>query len=134
MKSVCFFAWFVFFYHVYIRFVRLHAFNKLFLAGNALIKLISKKIENTLESILLAYRESHLTFKYIHDVNFGKICFKNLNLFFSSINLFILHHPHVSTIQRSTVADYLFKFLIIGSAGSGKSCLLHHFIENKCKY
>lgn len=31
-------------------------------------------------------------------------------------------------------SDYLFKFLIIGSAGSGKSCLLHHFIENKCKY
>lgn len=30
-------------------------------------------------------------------------------------------------------ADYLFKFLIIGSAGSGKSCLLHQFIENKCK-
>lgn len=31
------------------------------------------------------------------------------------------------------IPDYLFKFLIIGSAGSGKSCLLHHFIENKCK-
>lgn len=29
--------------------------------------------------------------------------------------------------------DYLFKFLIIGSAGSGKSCLLHQFIENKFK-
>ncbi|KAH8298415.1 hypothetical protein KR044_002437 [Drosophila immigrans] len=29
--------------------------------------------------------------------------------------------------------DYLFKFLIIGSAGSGKSCLLHHFIESKFK-
>jgi GTPase SAR1 family protein len=29
--------------------------------------------------------------------------------------------------------DYLFKFLIIGSAGVGKSCVLHHFIENKCK-
>lgn len=27
--------------------------------------------------------------------------------------------------------DYLFKFLIIGSAGTGKSCLLHQFIENK---
>ncbi|KAH8358090.1 hypothetical protein KR084_002006 [Drosophila pseudotakahashii] len=32
-----------------------------------------------------------------------------------------------------THLDYLFKFLIIGSAGSGKSCLLHHFIESKCK-
>ncbi|CAO1402871.1 unnamed protein product [Diamesa hyperborea] len=29
--------------------------------------------------------------------------------------------------------DYLFKFLIIGSAGSGKSCILHHFVENKFK-
>lgn len=29
--------------------------------------------------------------------------------------------------------DYLFKFLVIGSAGSGKSCLLHQFIENKFK-
>ncbi|XP_052891981.1 ras-related protein Rab-4B [Anopheles moucheti] len=29
--------------------------------------------------------------------------------------------------------DYLFKFLIIGRADSGKSCLLHHFIENKFK-
>jgi len=29
--------------------------------------------------------------------------------------------------------DYLFKFLVIGSAGSGKSCILHQFIENKFK-
>lgn len=29
--------------------------------------------------------------------------------------------------------DYLFKFLVIGSAGSGKSCLLHQLIENKFK-
>ncbi|KAH8314338.1 hypothetical protein KR059_002969, partial [Drosophila kikkawai] len=34
---------------------------------------------------------------------------------------------------RGTYLDYLFKFLIIGSAGSGKSCLLHHFIESKFK-
>lgn len=33
-----------------------------------------------------------------------------------------------------SIPDYLFKFLIIGSAGSGKSCLLHHFIESKCEY
>lgn len=33
----------------------------------------------------------------------------------------------------SETYDYLFKFLIIGSAGSGKSCLLHHFIESKYK-
>ncbi|XP_023393641.1 ras-related protein Rab-4B isoform X3 [Pteropus alecto] len=29
--------------------------------------------------------------------------------------------------------DFLFKFLVIGSAGTGKSCLLHQFIENKFK-
>ena len=29
--------------------------------------------------------------------------------------------------------DYLFKFLVIGNAGVGKSCLLHQFIEHKCK-
>ncbi|XP_022245484.1 ras-related protein Rab-4B isoform X1 [Limulus polyphemus] len=30
-------------------------------------------------------------------------------------------------------SDFLFKFLVIGSAGTGKSCLLHQFIENKFK-
>ncbi|XP_034252966.1 ras-related protein Rab-4B [Thrips palmi] len=29
--------------------------------------------------------------------------------------------------------DYLFKFLVIGSAGAGKSCILHQFIESKFK-
>uniref|UniRef100_A0ACB8FF44 Ras- protein Rab-4B n=1 Tax=Sphaerodactylus townsendi TaxID=933632 RepID=A0ACB8FF44_9SAUR len=29
--------------------------------------------------------------------------------------------------------NFLFKFLVIGSAGTGKSCLLHQFIENKFK-
>lgn len=29
--------------------------------------------------------------------------------------------------------DYLFKFLVIGSAGIGKSCLLHQFIEGRFK-
>jgi len=29
--------------------------------------------------------------------------------------------------------DYLFKFLVIGSAGTGKSCILHQFIEGKFK-
>ena len=32
------------------------------------------------------------------------------------------------------LTDYLFKFLVIGNAGVGKSCLLHQFIEQKCKY
>lgn len=29
--------------------------------------------------------------------------------------------------------DFLFKFIIIGDAGSGKSCLLHQFIEKRAK-
>ncbi|KAF2359972.1 Small GTP-binding protein domain [Trinorchestia longiramus] len=29
--------------------------------------------------------------------------------------------------------DFLFKFLVIGSAGTGKSCLLHQFMEGKYK-
>ncbi|KFQ01026.1 Ras-related protein Rab-4B, partial [Haliaeetus albicilla] len=33
----------------------------------------------------------------------------------------------------SSSSDFLFKFLVIGSAGTGKSCLLHQFIENKFK-
>lgn len=33
----------------------------------------------------------------------------------------------------SETYDYLFKFLIIGSAGVGKSCILHQFMENKFK-
>lgn len=33
----------------------------------------------------------------------------------------------------SETYDFLFKFLVIGSAGTGKSCILHQFIENKFK-
>uniref|UniRef100_A0A8C7RCC0 RAB4B, member RAS oncogene family n=1 Tax=Oncorhynchus mykiss TaxID=8022 RepID=A0A8C7RCC0_ONCMY len=33
----------------------------------------------------------------------------------------------------SETYDFLFKFLVIGSAGAGKSCLLHQFIETKFK-
>lgn len=29
--------------------------------------------------------------------------------------------------------DYLLKFIIIGNSNTGKSCLLHYFLENKCK-
>lgn len=28
--------------------------------------------------------------------------------------------------------DYLFKFILIGNTNTGKSCLLYHFLENKC--
>ncbi len=29
--------------------------------------------------------------------------------------------------------DYVFKFVIIGDSGVGKSCLIHHFMFSKCK-
>lgn len=29
--------------------------------------------------------------------------------------------------------DYVFKFVIIGDSGVGKSCIMHHFMFNKCK-
>ncbi|KAF7456550.1 Ras family protein [Cryptosporidium felis] len=35
--------------------------------------------------------------------------------------------------QEKEQYDYLFKFIVIGDAGAGKSCLLHQFIENKFK-
>ncbi|CAI5645792.1 ras-related protein Rab-4A isoform X1 [Maylandia zebra] len=31
------------------------------------------------------------------------------------------------------LSDFLFKFLVIGNAGTGKSCLLHQFIEKRFK-
>ena len=37
-----------------------------------------------------------------------------------------------SAVTQDTY-DYLFKFLVIGSAGTGKSCLLHQFIEGRFK-
>jgi len=33
----------------------------------------------------------------------------------------------------SETYNYLFKFLVIGNAGVGKSCILHQFVENKFK-
>ena len=39
----------------------------------------------------------------------------------------------VSASQVHDTYDYLFKFLVIGSAGTGKSCLLHQFIEGRFK-
>ena len=28
--------------------------------------------------------------------------------------------------------DYLFKFIVIGNSGVGKSCILHYFMNHKC--
>jgi len=30
--------------------------------------------------------------------------------------------------------DYLLKMIIIGNSNTGKSCLLHQFLEKKCKW
>ena len=30
--------------------------------------------------------------------------------------------------------DFVFKFVVIGDSNVGKSCLMHHFIYNKCKF
>lgn len=43
----------------------------------------------------------------------------------------LIWNSSVSFVQFS---DFLFKFLVIGSAGTGKSCILHQFIEGKCKF
>ena len=29
--------------------------------------------------------------------------------------------------------SYIFKYIIIGDMGTGKSCILHQFVEQKCK-
>uniref|UniRef100_A0A2K6GWH4 Uncharacterized protein n=1 Tax=Propithecus coquereli TaxID=379532 RepID=A0A2K6GWH4_PROCO len=39
----------------------------------------------------------------------------------------------VPRTAMSETYDFLFTFLVIGNAGTGKSCLLHQFIENKFK-
>lgn len=39
----------------------------------------------------------------------------------------------MSQTAMSETYDFLFKFLVIGNAGTGKSCLLHQFIEKKFK-
>lgn len=42
---------------------------------------------------------------------------------------------HMGFLEFGSIhSDFLFKFLVIGSAGTGKSCLLHQFIENKCEF
>uniref|UniRef100_A0A3Q3GW19 RAB4a, member RAS oncogene family n=1 Tax=Kryptolebias marmoratus TaxID=37003 RepID=A0A3Q3GW19_KRYMA len=38
-----------------------------------------------------------------------------------------------SAASMSESYDFLFKFLVIGNAGTGKSCLLHQFIEKRFK-
>jgi len=37
------------------------------------------------------------------------------------------------TVEMVEAYDFLMKFIIIGESGTGKSCLLHHFIQNTYK-
>ena len=36
-------------------------------------------------------------------------------------------------IELKEKFDLLFKFIIIGDTSVGKSCILHHYLRNKCK-
>lgn len=97
--------------------------------------LFYNKITNLVQAIKLAQKESSLKLCYGGNQNScewqiprcnpqcpkATVCF--CPRFF---NLHAIIHYHF--------ADYLFKFLVIGSAGTGKSCLLHQFIESKCKF
>ncbi len=38
-----------------------------------------------------------------------------------------------SGVGSSEKYDYVFKFIIIGDTGAGKSCILHQFVEGKCE-
>jgi Ras-related protein Rab-4B len=42
------------------------------------------------------------------------------------------HSNSSDSIQGGDNHDYVFKFVIIGDSGVGKSCIMHHFIYNKC--
>jgi len=53
-----------------------------------------------------------------------------LNLLRYKLNLLII----VEDMANRENYDYLFKMIIIGNSSTGKSCLLHQFIENRCKY
>ena len=37
-------------------------------------------------------------------------------------------------IDKAEKVDYLFKFIIIGDTGVGKSCILNQYLRGKCKY
>ncbi len=36
--------------------------------------------------------------------------------------------------KNKSDSEILFKFVLIGDSGVGKSCILHSFIHNKCNY
>ena len=45
----------------------------------------------------------------------------------------MLFRESSSSAPATDAHDYLFKLLLIGDTGTGKSCLLHQFIEHRHK-
>ena len=48
-----------------------------------------------------------------------------------------LARPPILTMSKymsSETYDLLFKFIVIGDASVGKSCILHRFIDDKCTF
>ena len=56
---------------------------------------------------------------------FGEICVKN--------HSFLLSFQQILNNMTNLPYEYIFKYIIIGDMGVGKSCLLHQFTEGKCK-
>ena len=50
------------------------------------------------------------------------------------VSLVVQDYTEIFSFPFFFALDYLFKFLVIGNAGVGKSCLLHQFIEHKCEW
>ena len=48
-----------------------------------------------------------------------------------------IYRPRTRHIRQKWLdflcADYLIKFIVVGAAGSGKSCFLHRFLDDSCE-
>ena len=40
----------------------------------------------------------------------------------------------VESTQYSTKKQYVFKFVVMGDSGVGKTSILHHFVYSKCNF
>lgn len=63
----------------------------------------------------------------------GRVIWYVATRIISFISIFLLFLNDERFFITLFLIDFLFKFLVIGNANTGKSCLLHQFIENKCK-
>lgn len=98
------------------------------------------KVETLTQKAVHAYESGKINTRWRHRVMLrwseNKEWLPAILFIFSYLLIFFF--PCLSFHVFSWIAvlwssDFLFKFLVIGSAGTGKSCLLHQFIENKCK-